>query len=59
MAQQIKLSATTRKETGKGVAKRMRREGKLPAVVYGHKTDPIHLTLETKQLLTLLGGGKG
>ena len=59
MAQQIKLTASTRKETGKGFAKRLRKEGMLPAVVYGHKTDPIHLTLETKQLLSLLGGGKG
>jgi large subunit ribosomal protein L25 len=59
MAQQIKLSATTRKDKGKGVAKRLRREGRLPAVVYGHKTDPIPLTLNTKQVLSLLEGGKG
>ena len=58
MAQQVKLTATTRKEKGKEVAKKLRREGMLPAVVYGHKTDPIPLTLELKQLISLLGGGK-
>ena len=59
MAQQVKLTATTRKETGKEVAKKLRREGMLPGVVYGHKTDPIPLTLELKPLIALLEGGKG
>ncbi len=58
MAKQLKITATTRKEKGKEVAKKLRKGGMLPAVVYGHKTDPIPLTLELKQLITLLGGGK-
>ena len=58
MAEQIKLSATSRTEKGKGVAKRLRSEGKLPAVVYGHKTDPIALTIDSKQLLKLIVEGK-
>ncbi len=58
MAKQLKITATTRKEKGKEVAKKLRKGGMLPAVVYGHKTDPIPLTLELKQLLSLLGGGK-
>ena len=58
MAEKIKLSATSRTEKGKGVAKRLRREGKLPAVVYGHKTDPIALTIDSKQLLKLIVEGK-
>jgi len=58
MAEQIKLSATSRTEKGKGVAKRLRREGKLPAVVYGHKTAPIALTIDSKQLLKLIVEGK-
>ena len=58
MAEQIKLSATSRTEKGKGVAKRLRMEGKLPAVVYGHKTDPIALTIDSKQLLKLIVEGK-
>ena len=58
MADQIKLSATSRTEKGKGVAKRLRMEGKLPAVVYGHKTAPIALTIDAKQLLNLIVEGK-
>ena len=58
MAEQIKLSATSRTEKGKGVAKRLRMEGKLPAIVYGHKTAPIALTIDAKQLLNLIVEGK-
>ena len=58
MAEKIKLSATSRTEKGKGVAKRLRREGKLPAVVYGHKTAPIALTIDSKQLFKLIVEGK-
>jgi len=40
-----KITAETRSEFGKGAARRIRRENKIPAVVYGHGNDPIHLTL--------------
>ena len=40
-----KIQAETRTEFGKGAARRIRRENKIPAVVYGHGNDPIHLTL--------------
>ncbi|OBH06445.1 50S ribosomal protein L25/general stress protein Ctc [Mycobacterium sp. E1747] len=39
------LTATVRTETGKGASRRARREGKIPAVLYGHGTDPQHLEL--------------
>ncbi|MHA7648515.1 50S ribosomal protein L25/general stress protein Ctc [Mycobacterium sp. ML4] len=39
------LSATVRTETGKGASRRARREGKIPAVLYGHGADPQHLEL--------------
>ena len=39
------LTATVRAETGKGASRRARREGKIPAVLYGHGTDPQHLEL--------------
>ncbi len=42
---EIKLSAEQRTEFGKGAARRIRREDKVPAVLYGHGTDPIHVTL--------------
>ena len=40
-----KITAELRTEFGKGAARRIRREDKVPAVVYGHGNDPIHLTL--------------
>ncbi|GAA1529052.1 50S ribosomal protein L25/general stress protein Ctc [Nocardioides humi] len=40
-----KIKAEVRTEFGKGAARRIRREDKVPAVVYGHGNDPIHLTL--------------
>lgn len=40
-----KIKAETRTEFGKGAARRIRREHKVPAVVYGHGNEPIHLTL--------------
>ncbi|OBK16407.1 50S ribosomal protein L25/general stress protein Ctc [Mycobacterium asiaticum] len=39
------LSVTVRTETGKGASRRARREGKIPAVLYGHGSDPQHLEL--------------
>lgn len=40
-----KIQAEVRTEFGKGAARRIRREDKIPAVVYGHGNEPIHLTL--------------
>ncbi len=40
-----KITAELRTEFGKGAARRIRREDKVPAVVYGHGNDTIHLTL--------------
>lgn len=40
-----KIVAETRTEFGKGAARRIRREHKVPAVLYGHGNDPIHVTL--------------
>lgn len=39
------LSVSVRSETGKGASRRARREGKIPAVLYGHGADPQHLEL--------------
>ena len=41
----IKLTATLRTDFGKGAARRTRREGLIPAVLYGHGTDPLHVSL--------------
>jgi len=39
------LTATVRTKTGKGASRRARREGRIPAVLYGHGADPRHLEL--------------
>ncbi|GAA3885274.1 50S ribosomal protein L25/general stress protein Ctc [Streptomyces lacrimifluminis] len=46
----VKLTAETRTEFGKGAARRIRREAKVPAVVYGHGADPVHITLPGHEL---------
>lgn len=45
MADTIKLTAEARDEFGKGAARRIRRQNKVPAVLYGRGSDPIHITL--------------
>jgi large subunit ribosomal protein L25 len=40
-----KIAAEQRTEFGKGAARRIRRDNKIPAVIYGHGNDPIHVTL--------------
>ncbi|WP_263117743.1 50S ribosomal protein L25/general stress protein Ctc [Cellulomonas sp. RIT-PI-Y] len=42
---EVKLVATTRTEFGKGAARRLRRANQIPAVLYGHGTDPVHVSL--------------
>lgn len=41
----VKIAAELRTEFGKGAARRLRRTGRVPAVLYGHGTDPVHLAL--------------
>lgn len=41
----VKIAAELRTEFGKGAARRLRRADKVPAVLYGHGTDPVHLSL--------------
>jgi large subunit ribosomal protein L25 len=53
-----KITAELRTEFGKGAARRIRREHKIPAVVYGHGNDPIHLSLPGHDtMLALKRGG--
>jgi len=42
---EVKIQAESRTEFGKGAARRIRRENKVPAVLYGHGSDPVHITL--------------
>jgi large subunit ribosomal protein L25 len=49
-----KIQAESRTEFGKGAARRIRRDDKVPAVVYGHGNDPIHVTLPGHQTMMAL-----
>lgn len=49
-----KIAAVLRTEFGKGAARRARREGLVPAVLYGHGTDPIHVSLPGHEVLLAL-----
>ncbi|MGH7629978.1 MAG: 50S ribosomal protein L25 [Gemmatimonadales bacterium] len=56
MAQQATISAALRSHTGKGAARTLRRDGKVPGVIYGHDRPPESVTLDTAALQrTLLG----
>jgi large subunit ribosomal protein L25 len=46
---EVRIVAEPRTEFGKGGARRTRRAGKLPAVLYGHGTDPRHLSLPSRE----------
>jgi large subunit ribosomal protein L25 len=46
---EVRLSAETRTEFGKGGARRTRRAGKIPAVIYGHGEDPRHVSLPARE----------
>ena len=49
MANTATLPAQKREGTGKGVARRLRAAGRLPAVLYGRELDPVHLSLDAKE----------
>ena len=54
---EVRLIAEIRTEFGKGFARRIRRAGKVPAVLYGHGTDPRHLSLPAREFSHALKGG--
>jgi large subunit ribosomal protein L25 len=51
---EVTIVAETRTEFGKGAARRIRRADKVPAVLYGHGTDPVHITLPGHDLMLAL-----
>ncbi|PPF87105.1 50S ribosomal protein L25 [Clavibacter michiganensis] len=48
------LSAELRTQFGKGAARKIRAIGKIPAVIYGHATDPQHVTLPGHELMLII-----
>ncbi|MER6615224.1 50S ribosomal protein L25/general stress protein Ctc [Streptomyces xantholiticus] len=51
---EVKIAAEFRSEFGKGAARRIRRDSKVPGVLYGHGIDPVHVTLPGHELLLAL-----
>lgn len=49
-----KVVAEVRENFGKGYARRLRAAGKIPAVIYGHGTDPVHVSLPGHQVSLLI-----
>jgi large subunit ribosomal protein L25 len=51
----VSFSATARDIKGKGAARSLRRQGQVPAVIYGHGRDPLSLSLNARDLDKMLG----
>jgi large subunit ribosomal protein L25 len=51
---EVRIAAELRTEFGKGAARRVRRSGRVPAVVYGHGTDTRHVSLPGHELMMAL-----
>ena len=56
---EITLVAETGREPGSAVARRLRRDGKVPAVVYGHGIDPVPIAIDGRELRHALTGDAG
>lgn len=57
MSEQLTLSAETRERAGKGASRAMRRQGRVPAVIYGDKQEPLSIHVEEKALVKMLNTG--
>jgi large subunit ribosomal protein L25 len=51
---EVRIAAEPRTEFGKGAARRTRRDGRVPAIIYGHGTDTRHITLPGHELMMAL-----
>ena len=57
MSDQLTLAAETRDRVGKGASRALRREGRVPAVIYGQNQEPASIHLEEKALIKALMSG--
>jgi large subunit ribosomal protein L25 len=57
MSDTLNLPAETRERAGKGASRALRRDGRVPAVVYGGKEEPLAIHVEEKELVRQLGTG--
>ena len=57
MSEQLTLPAEARQRAGKGASRALRREGRVPAVIYGEKQEPVTVHVEEKLLAKMLSTG--
>jgi large subunit ribosomal protein L25 len=57
MSEALTLPAELRERAGKGASRALRRDGRVPAVVYGGNEDPLAIHVEAKELVRQLGSG--
>ena len=57
MSEELLIKAENRTQFGKGAARRIRRDDKVPAVLYGHGSDPMHITLPGHDTMMALKHG--
>ena len=59
MAKQVKLSARARAHIGGTVANKLKRDGLIPAIIYGGKENPLPLQVASREISTLLSHARG
>jgi large subunit ribosomal protein L25 len=59
LSKQVKLVAMPRAAAGKGETNRLRREGRVPAIIYGHRVDPTPVSVDARELFHALNGPAG
>ncbi len=57
MSEQLTLPANARERAGKGASRALRRDGRVPAVIYGDKKEPLSVHVEEKLLARMLSNG--
>jgi large subunit ribosomal protein L25 len=57
MSEQLTLPAEARERAGKGASRALRRDGRVPAVIYGDKKEPVAVHLEEKLLVKVMSNG--
>ena len=59
MEQQLEFEVTVRNSRGKNEARRLRRQGKVPAILYGLGADPVAISMDTKEMTRILKSPSG
>ena len=54
MPEILTLRAEPRERAGKGAARAIRRQGRVPAIVYGDQKEPVNISLEPRELTRLM-----